>query len=75
MRIPYSGGFGSSGLRFTNLEMGAATPRFSNLNALYGFRAENCVRSSDLALSYRSKKAVVIGCRSSNSEAEPHCEC
>lgn len=74
MSIPFSGGFGTTGLRFSYLELGIATPRLSNLNALYGFRAKNCVRSSDLALSYRSKNAVVIGCQSSNSEAEPYCE-
>ncbi|XP_047946492.1 biotin carboxyl carrier protein of acetyl-CoA carboxylase-like isoform X1 [Salvia hispanica] len=64
-------GFGTSTLKVANLERGIVTPKFINLQTLYGLKAPKYVPFDDLALSYKSNKALMIGCRSSKSEAGP----
>ncbi|XP_057772681.1 uncharacterized protein LOC130992163 [Salvia miltiorrhiza] len=64
-------GLGTSTLTVANLELGFVIPKLSNLQTLCGLRARKFVQFNDLALSHNSKKAILIRCRSSNSEAGP----
>ncbi|KAK6152578.1 hypothetical protein DH2020_012217 [Rehmannia glutinosa] len=58
-------GFGTSGLKVTNLDLGSVGPK---LRTLHGLRTRKIVRFDGLVLSHRSKKAVYY-CQRSNSEA------
>lgn len=69
-----SGGFGTSGLKVANLELGSVAPKLRNLQSLCGLRAHRFVQFEDLVLSYRSKIAMMIKCRSSKSAIGPDCE-
>ncbi|XP_011081230.1 uncharacterized protein LOC105164303 isoform X1 [Sesamum indicum] len=63
-------GFGTSGLKVANLDLGSVRPKFSTLQALHGLRTQKIVQFDGLLLSIRSKNTR-IECLSSNSEADP----
>ncbi|KAL2234720.1 UNVERIFIED_CONTAM: Biotin carboxyl carrier protein of acetyl-CoA carboxylase [Sesamum indicum] len=67
--ISVSGGFGTSGLKVANLDLGSVRPKFSTLQALHGLRTQKIVQFDGLLLSIRSKNTR-IECLSSNSEAD-----
>ncbi|PIN10131.1 hypothetical protein CDL12_17274 [Handroanthus impetiginosus] len=62
-------GFGASGFKVTNLDLGSVRPKLSTWQPLQGLRAQKIVQFDGLVLSQRSKKGI-FECRNSNSEAD-----
>ncbi|KAL3824312.1 hypothetical protein ACJIZ3_020341 [Penstemon smallii] len=62
-------GFGASGLKITNLDLGSLRPQLSTLQPLHCLRTPNFGHIDGLVLSHRSRKAI-IGCRSSALDAD-----